>query len=188
MSSKTITSKKEKQIERSKEAVTKALIELLYEYSLESISITQLCNHAGVGRPTFYRHFESKQDVLNQQHERWFDEYLEKARVAYKENPSAETVDLVAFEFYRDQKDIVRLIKTRNLYREGLGGVAEHRRRVEKEFAMFDDKSDYARDYRIGGLIFVFSRWMAGGMKETPEQMASIFSDIYKGMRQSDNS
>lgn len=177
-------SKKEKQIERSKDAITTALIELLKNYSLEQITITQLCSRAGVGRPTFYRHFDSKKDVLAQQNQKWFNEYLIKARAAYEENPSAEIMELVAFEFYRDHEHVMDLVKTKNFYRYGVAEIASQRRRVEKEFPLFDDKSPYEREYRIGGLIFVFSRWIGGGMKESPEEMAAIFSQIYDGMRQ----
>ena len=45
--------------------ITESLLELLKDKPLNDISISELCSHAQVGRATFYRNFEVKEDVLN---------------------------------------------------------------------------------------------------------------------------
>lgn len=176
-------SKKEKQIERSKDIITEALLDLLKSHAMSSITITQLCQRAGVGRPTFYRHFESKQDVLAQLNQKWFREYLQIAREAYEKNPNAETLELVAFDFLKNNKSIPELIKSKDFYKTGVTELGISRRKVEKEFQIFDDESPYELEYRVGGLMFVFARWLASGMKESPEDMAKVLARIYSGMR-----
>ncbi len=178
-------SKKAKQIERSKDIITEALLDLLKSYSLDAVTITQLCRRAGVGRPTFYRHFESKEDVLAQLTQKLFKEYLHVARAAYEENPSAETMEYVAFDFLKNNPQVESFLQSKDLYKFGVAELGARRRKIEKEFPLFDDKSPYALEYRVGGLIFVFSRWVSGGMKESPEEMAKIFAEIYDGMRPS---
>ena len=43
--------------------ITESLLELLKDKPLNDISISELCSHAQVGRATFYRNFEVKEDV-----------------------------------------------------------------------------------------------------------------------------
>ena len=44
--------------------LAKTLIELLKDKAFGEISIRELCNRAGVGRASFYRHYRSKEEVL----------------------------------------------------------------------------------------------------------------------------
>jgi len=175
-------SKKAKQIERSKEIITIALLELLKAKSLDSITITQLCNRAGVGRPTFYRHFTSKADVITQFNQKWFSEYFEAVRTAYRQNPSAVTVELVAFDFLKNNEHLMEFVKSKEFYRYGMGELGLQRRQVESAIPIFQDRNHYELEYRVGGMIFVFARWIDTGMKETPEEMAKVFANIYSGM------
>ena len=46
------------------EQLTAALLELLRERPLGEISVSQLCEKAGVGRTSFYRNFQEKEDIL----------------------------------------------------------------------------------------------------------------------------
>ena len=44
--------------------INEALLGLLKEKSLNEISISEICETAGVGRMSFYRNYESKEDVI----------------------------------------------------------------------------------------------------------------------------
>lgn len=44
--------------------LTDALLKLLHKKPLQEISISELCAQAGVGRASFYRNFDSKEDIL----------------------------------------------------------------------------------------------------------------------------
>lgn len=46
------------------EHINEALFGLLKEKSLNEISISEICETAGVGRMSFYRNYESKEDVI----------------------------------------------------------------------------------------------------------------------------
>ena len=43
------------------EHITDALLKLMKEQSFNDISISQICDEAGVGRASFYRNFENKE-------------------------------------------------------------------------------------------------------------------------------
>ena len=46
------------------EHITDALLKLLREKPMEEISISELCEQAGIGRASFYRNFNSREDIL----------------------------------------------------------------------------------------------------------------------------
>ena len=49
---------------RSQELICRGLCSLMAELPFEEITITRICQEAGVGRKTFYRNYERKEDVL----------------------------------------------------------------------------------------------------------------------------
>ena len=55
----------DRRIQRSLGALRTALLELLVEKSFEQISITELTARAGLSYTTFFRHFDSKEALLN---------------------------------------------------------------------------------------------------------------------------
>jgi len=62
----------QRQGERSKSALIKAFAELLQRQSYQSITIQTITERANIGRSTFYRHFQSKADVLVEMHKDLF--------------------------------------------------------------------------------------------------------------------
>lgn len=48
----------------TKRLLKESLIKLLKEKDIQKISITELCNEAGINRTTFYSHYSSQYDVL----------------------------------------------------------------------------------------------------------------------------
>lgn len=64
----------ERQAMRSRDAVKAAFGELLREKGYGDVSVGAIASRANVGRSTFYRHFESKADVLVALHEDIFSD------------------------------------------------------------------------------------------------------------------
>ena len=50
---------------KTKELLAQSLTELMVTTPLEKISVNDIVEHAGVGRNTFYYHFEDKFDLVN---------------------------------------------------------------------------------------------------------------------------
>ena len=57
-------SKKRPGLEEQTVLITQAAVELFIEQGSRSVSIAQICNHAKVSRPTFYRCFKDKEELL----------------------------------------------------------------------------------------------------------------------------
>lgn len=65
----------QRQAQRSKRALITAFAELLHRQSYQSITIQDIAGRANIGRSTFYRHFQSKADVLVEMHKEFFKRF-----------------------------------------------------------------------------------------------------------------
>src|ERR1039458_6052583 len=54
----------DRRIERTRQALMRALVDLLLSEDLESITIASIVARADVGRSTFYTHFRGRDDIL----------------------------------------------------------------------------------------------------------------------------
>lgn len=54
----------DRRIERTREALRLAMIELMLERGWDGIDVQALCTRANVGRSTFYQHFPNKEELL----------------------------------------------------------------------------------------------------------------------------
>ena len=58
------STKTDRRVQRTQEGLLDALVSLLMERGYERLTIQNLLDRAGVGRATFYAHFQSKEDLL----------------------------------------------------------------------------------------------------------------------------
>ena len=57
--------KTDRRVQRSRELLQQALIELISECRYDAITIQNIVDRAGVGRTTFYLHYSSKDEILD---------------------------------------------------------------------------------------------------------------------------
>lgn len=95
------------------EHITDALLKLLKEKSLEDISISKLCELASIGRASFYRNFNSKEDILRAYIHQIFQEWA--GEITQNENtPLSELLCSISALFER-HKPFYELLNQRNL-------------------------------------------------------------------------
>ncbi len=56
----------DRRVRRTRDALRTAFRELFFAHGFDAISIADIANRADVGRSTFYKHFDSKDDLLAQ--------------------------------------------------------------------------------------------------------------------------
>ena len=94
--------------ESVKEAIEIALIKLLQNKDINKITVTELTKKAGVGRSSFYRNFESIEDVVVSYVNRIYSEYFIKKPVnrdAYKKSEFSGFLK-ERFKFIKENEDV----------------------------------------------------------------------------------
>lgn len=82
-------------IVKSKEALHQAFFELLINHAFEEMTITTICKQAKVNRGTFYRHYETKEDLLTEITTMISNDIVHAYYEPYEANPklTPETLD-----------------------------------------------------------------------------------------------
>lgn len=151
------------------EHITEALLELLGDKPIGDISISELCDLAGIGRASFYRNFESKEEILRRYINKIFMEWTDEADG--KENrPLSELLGLL-FAHFEKHRDFYSLLNKRNLVsllKDVIIGLCGPKPEHSKTEA-------YARAYVAYTLYGWIEVWFQRGMQETAAEIAELF-------------
>lgn len=104
---------KSNQSAQRQEHIANCLQVLIREKGYDEISITELCQRAGVPRNTFYRYFADKESVLKYLFDHSMYTLLEKVMYAYEANHEMELVDCIAcwLQYYRENDSLWDVFK-----------------------------------------------------------------------------
>lgn len=163
--------RKQETNELVKECITTALLQLLSKRSLESISITELTQRAGVGRVSFYRNFESKEDVLR----RHLGKLIKEWGTEFEQNGSPDTLIESLFAHYYKHRELFILLYHRGLAHISLQNVLD----VCGPTPDQDNMTAYTRAWFCHGLYGWIEEWFKRGMPETPTEMAELFAKTH---------
>ena len=84
--------KEDMRTKRTKKALKKAIASLILEESIETISVTDICNEAEINRVTFYTHYNDKYELL---HELLYDlgELIDREnKIYYQQNKTGDSI------------------------------------------------------------------------------------------------
>ena len=154
-----------------KRQITTALLELLKEKSISDISITELTQKAQIGRISFYRNFQTKEDILREESDRLINEW---GRL-YETNPESapETLFPSLFDFYREHKEFYTI-----LYHEGMTSVMQETILnaiiITPEMANIEA---YMKSFWAYGVFGWMIEWIKRGMPESGRELLKIFTN-----------
>lgn len=153
------------------EHLTDALLALLRKKPLNEISVSELCETAGVGRTSFYRNFESKEDILKRQIETLFQGWMNEWK-----SDSKMSIDQSIYQVF------THLEANREFY--GLlhkRGLTYLLKDILLNMWGFDPKQEviaaYASAYVAFFLYGWIEVWLRRGMKETAAQLAGYLRE-----------
>lgn len=181
--------KKDKRTKITIQLISDALISLILENQWEKLTITALVNRAQVGRATFYRNFDSIEDVLKFQIDKAMDELFDYIYNQIKELPYFYEIDLYNMFFkYWDQHD--RLLKVliisnqRSLFNNQFRSLYFQKLLFIKKLLKIED-SHWSYFVILRSAIFSdgLFNWIQKGKKESPEELSKIlllsFSELH---------
>lgn len=158
---------------RVKTNITEALFALMHEKSISEITVTELIKKAGVARASYYRNYDSKEDVLLTLVEYVLNSFREEADYDLTNYRSQQNV-LRAFQYFDMYGKYVldlyqsglgtQLLEVLNLFHEDIAGT------------MSVNSIDRYKLYIFMGALFNTAlMWLRNGKKESAEDMAAAF-------------
>lgn len=151
--------------------ISDALFSLMKRKSFQQITVMDICEEAAIGRKTFYRNFELREDVIDFQLDLMFDEYKSELIPL----PSEQNL---YHHFAYIQKNAEYFIL---LYKNGLASLAYEKFSVLLPDTMpiwSDDpiEQEYRSAYIIAGIEAIQRVWISRGCAESIEEVVAIAS------------
>ena len=167
---------------RSRRYITEALLGIMLEKPFGKISITEITEKADVVRRTFYRNFESKEDVI----ETYIYSMFLNLNEQLMKLPDLNAYDTAKlyFEYMEKHKVFLKLLEENDLFIIVLKVLEDHIDEFNRKFKGdriedYDPKFlEYISLFKVAGMWRILKKWLNDGMQETPEQLASYFDQI----------
>ena len=165
--------KKESYVEKE---LVETLIKLLQNQEMDEISIRDLCHEAGVGRASFYRHYQNKEEIL----ERHAPSLMKQWEKEFESNSNSRPWNVFESLFthiknhhsfykilYKTNRDMV----LRTSLRQKIGLATE-----------LTNEEAYQKVFFADGICGWIEEWIERDMKESPTELNQLlqhyFTDI----------
>lgn len=154
-----------------KKQITQSLLALLETKMLEDISISELCENAGIGRASFYRNFNSREDILRahirQLSDEWNSEWEKNNSL-----PLSLAIGMI-FGHFEKHQHFYSLLNERHLIyllKDVILDFMELKPDLPKNEA-------YAKAFAAYSLYGWIEVWFQRGMQESAEEMKQLFQN-----------
>ena len=176
-----------------------ALISLLKKKPLEYITVSELCTEAGVNRSTFYLHYETIEDILEETARYLIEEFLSyfsSDEMRFFPDPrmcEAEELNFVCDKYLIPYLTYIR--KNREVFttvvsnQKLLGFDEVYRKLFEHIFNPILDRFRYPEKdrkyvmmYYLNGINAINTEWLRGGCREAETEISRIIRECIFGL------
>ena len=176
----------------------KAILSLLEKKPFEYVTISELCEEAGVNRSTFYLHYENTADLLKEATAYILDNFVSYFPIDMKSITSKyENCDLRELNFINEKylhpylsfiKENQRLFSAVLSQPTTFDSNAIFQRLFDNVFNPILDRFHYPRDeqhyvimFYLNGITAIITEWLKDGCHKSMEDISSIIHDCIFG-------
>lgn len=162
-----------KQKEFFQRCLYEALIKLMRKKTFTEISISELCQEAGVSRMTYYRSYSVKEDILKQHLEECFGRFL--VQLETTTSMSFYGVSVRFFEFWQGEEiDFLKALIDSDLAVNLMDMFYEYLEVIYKSLDLKNKVPGFAKSFLAGGLYKMLIDWVKDGARTPIEEMAEF--------------
>lgn len=164
----------------SKKMISAALLELLQEKEYKHITITEVCSRSQIARRTFYRNFETIDDVLIFLVKNIIDDFTAEMKVHSQD--CFQEILIAYFTFWNAHFDMLTLLNqnglTHIIFIEYIKSLAElpFLSRINPSVTMNAEEFPFILAFTAGGLWSVLTFYISHQSRQSPEQLAEIIT------------
>lgn len=173
--------KQDKRSRRTRAWLLDTLLELLDEKDYAEITITELTEKADIARPTFYRNYTSKDDILLFKMDEILDEYLKEVP-KYLETKNDTKWDYevtLMVSVWQKNRTLFKALQKAGLslqVLEKLSGFFSLFHMKVQNLKKLDEYNQCLVYYLAGGVYMVLNKWFENEMKTPPIE---VITDIF---------
>ena len=169
---------KEMQKFHSKSLIVQSLLYLMRKKSFHEIKITEICNKAGVSRLSYYRNFESKEDIVlyyfNDNFEKIMERIIKMENISYK-----QLIEILFSHFMTHLEDNKLFFRDKLIYLISISSD-EYLKKFMKEVFKDNSHDDFILKFLQGGIMNIMIGLMTGEESHSVEDIAVRVDFIYK--------
>ena len=185
--------REDKRVTRTRRMLRQALVNLMREKSVGSITVKELCDACEINRGTFYAHYNDVSSLLSSIEEELFEQLQHMlAEISTREiltDGGAGPALVTLFEFLRENADICGMLlcdngdpvfieKVRTFVRTEV--LSDWRQLFAEDEG---DKQEYTLAFLVSGSIGLLQCWLNEGLVKPPEEIAGMLTGfITKGV------
>lgn len=180
-----LNKKQDRRSARTQRSLSGALVELVKEKRFDDITVQEVIDRADVGRSTFYSHYRDKEDLFQQDWERFLDSFAQ--HIDWDQAGVAHFVPVVYLfghlqEFQPFYKGLLRSRKTDAVFKSGVIYLSQ---KIEAALNSRLRGKPAPRvpvpilaNYLSSELFALLQWWLDQEMPHSPERMDEIFHDL----------
>ena len=161
----------------SVERIEKVFMELLQTRELNEITVSDICKLCGLNRSTFYANFTNVYDLADKMRV-----HLEEEVNRLYESETVQKINsndyLRLFRHIRDNQLFYRTyfrLGYDNQFKLKYYDIHQAQRHFDNQYI------EYHVEFFRSGFNAIVKMWLAGGCRETPEEMEAIIRSEYQG-------
>lgn len=166
-----------------------AFLQLLKEKPLQSITVRELCQNAGINRGTFYTHYRDIYDLMHQIEEEMTQEFHAKMMPLLSGINNVDLVDMITeiFSLIQNNAELCLITLSPNgdnnfLFRlVAIGKEACMHAYLYKNPHWDPQVMDYFYTFISSGCIAILEQWLKEGMQVPVEELARIVKGFIAG-------
>jgi len=172
--------KQDKRSRRTRTWLLETLLKLLENKEYSEITITELTEKADIARQTFYRNYDSMDDILLSRLNEIVDEYLAKVfkNMETKKDPDWDFEVKQLILLWQENEVVFRALKKAGLdyqVMEKLSHLFTRFHMKAQNLKELDERHQYLVYYLAGGVFMVLNKWFENDMKFPMELLTDLF-------------
>ena len=165
-------------IVKTKERLKRALLDLLESRGLDEISISEVCDRAGVNRNTFYSHYQSVKALLEEVEAQFLEELINAINISTDSISSVQGLMGLILSKVKENSDMCTLLFSDHGDRNFLRSILLYF--LPNAISNWKDGLELSdRDARLlfffisGGAVSIIEEWIRGGFDWNEEELVS---------------
>ena len=176
------SSTQNRQVQRTKSWIFEALMQLMEKKHYEKISVSDICDKACIARPTFYRNFDDKDDVVFDYLRRSFStELLDSGKDIKDDNHNSIALIFNYNYMIKHQKYLKKILAIadienrifRDMLKFPLSFIKQYKDKLSPEEYLI---CRYKLCYQITGSLRIFFDWFINNMPMPIENVVSMMN------------
>ncbi len=193
--------KTDRRIQRTRQALRAALLELIKEKDYDAISVEEITERANVGRATFYKRYKDKEALLLEEFREMANEKVQVlAEIPFSTWLQSDTVDskgrkpvpplTILFEHIYENSELYYILlkserssriveRIRKIATEAIANFVATKAKTNPVPFLFKVPAEFFAAFVSGALLSTIDWWLEEEMRHTPREMARLFQSLF---------